>query len=64
MRVVKGHVCIVIDSGLVGSTGGVPREQKMLKGRLPRVIYHQVHQSMKMKNHVSVVNSLWELVQI
>jgi len=36
----------VIDSGLVGSTdfsGGVPREQKMLKGRLSRVIYHQVY---------------------
>ena len=29
----------VIDSGL----GGVPREQKMLKGYLPRVIYHQVY---------------------
>ena len=30
----------MIDSGLVGSTslGGVPREQKMLKGHLPRVI--------------------------
>ena len=26
----------------VGS-GGVPREQKMLKGHLPRVIYHQVY---------------------
>ena len=24
-----------------GSLGGVPREQKMLKGHLPRVIYHQ-----------------------
>jgi len=37
----------VIDSGLVGSTGtslgGVPREQKMLRGHLPRVIYHQVY---------------------
>ena len=34
----------LIDSGLVGSTdlGGVPREQNMLKGHLPRVIYHQV----------------------
>ena len=32
---------MVIDSGLGGSTGGVPREQKMLKGHLPRVIYHQ-----------------------
>jgi hypothetical protein len=32
----------VIDSGLVGSTRGVPREQKMLKGHLPRVIHHRV----------------------
>ena len=33
----------VVDSGLVGSTdlGGVPREQKMFNGHLPRVIYHQ-----------------------
>ena len=23
--------------------GGVPREQKLLKGHLPRVIYHQVY---------------------
>ena len=28
---------------LNGFTGGVPREHKMLKGYLPRVIYHQVH---------------------
>ena len=33
--------------GLVGvgerrALGGVPREQNMLKGHLPRVIYHQV----------------------
>ena len=36
---------LVIDSGLAGSTHfhGVPREQKMLKGHLPRVIYHQVN---------------------
>jgi len=35
----------LIDSGLVGSTdlGGVPREQKMLTGHLPRVIHHQVY---------------------
>ena len=44
----------VIDSGSIGSTdfhsshptgagGGVPREHKMLKGHLPRVIYHQVY---------------------
>ena len=33
----KGDVhSVVIDSGL----GGVPREQKMLKGHLPRVLYH------------------------
>jgi len=40
---------VVPDSGLVGSTGdhtlagplgGVPREQKMLRGHLPRVMYH------------------------
>ena len=28
---------------VVDSPGGVPREQKMLKGHLPRVIYHQVY---------------------
>ena len=37
----------LIDSVLVGSSetslGGVPREQKMLKGHLPRVIHHQVY---------------------
>ena len=27
----------------IGALGGVPREQKMLKGHLPRVIYHQVY---------------------
>ena len=46
-----------IDSGSVGSTdvsfitstgasasmGGAPREEKMLKGHLPRVIYHQAY---------------------
>ena len=31
----------VIDSGLV------PREQKMLKGHLPRVIYHQMYEYTK-----------------
>jgi hypothetical protein len=36
--------CRVIDKGLVGSTlGGVPREQTMLKGHLPMVVYHQVY---------------------
>ena len=32
----------MIDSGLVG---GVPREQKMLKGHLPRAIYQQAYTS-------------------
>ena len=27
----------------LGFLGGVPREQKMLKGHLPRVIYHQAY---------------------
>ena len=31
------------------SEGGVPREQKMLKGHLTRVIYHQVYQYAKIK---------------
>jgi len=46
----------MLDSGLVGSTvfhsshpqgheGGVPREQKMLKGHLPRVVHHRVYLS-------------------
>ena len=34
---------MLYDSGLVGSLGEVPQEQKMLKGHLPRVIYHQVY---------------------
>jgi len=43
----QGGFCpVVIDSGLVGSTnfhlGGAPREQKILKGPLFRVIYHNV----------------------
>ena len=41
----------MIDPGLVGgiSLGGVPPEQKMLKGHLPRVINHQVYLFMKRK---------------
>jgi len=31
------------------SLGGVPREQKMLKGHLSRVIYHQVYSYTKIK---------------
>ena len=39
----------VIDPGLVGSIslGKVPRTQKMLKGHLPRVIYHPVYWNTK-----------------
>jgi hypothetical protein len=38
-------ICILymIDSGFVGSLGGVPREQEMLKGHLSRFIYHQLY---------------------
>ena len=32
--------CIVLPNN---ARGGVPREQKMLKGHLPRVIYHRVY---------------------
>ena len=34
--------CIAYRRGYV-LLGGVPQEQKMLKGDLPRVIYHQVY---------------------
>ena len=37
---------------LSGSLGGVPREQKVLKGHLPRVEYHQVCQYMKIKRYM------------
>jgi len=37
----------LIDSGLVGSLGGVPQEQKTLKGHLPRVIYHRVYSNIR-----------------
>ena len=39
--------CISVDRLRVGWLDGVPREQKMLKGHLPRVIYHQVYQHTK-----------------
>ena len=32
-----------LNSWVIPCLGGVPREQKMLKGHLPRVIYHQVY---------------------
>jgi len=58
-----GRFAGVIDSGLVGSTdfplGGVPGEQKMLKGHLPRVIHHQVYWYTKIGNpHVCIKNGL------
>ena len=31
------------DGGEKRALRGVPREQKMCKGHLPRVVYHQVH---------------------
>jgi len=34
---------VVSEGGERRALGGVPREQKMLKGHLPRVTYHQVH---------------------
>ena len=34
---------------MTDSLGGVPREQKMLKGHLPRVIYHQVYYYTKIR---------------
>ena len=39
LHVLLNGFSFVIDSGL----GGVPREQMMLKGHLPRVIHHQVY---------------------
>jgi hypothetical protein len=35
------------DSGLVGSTDFVSREQKLLKGHIPRVIHHHVYKYTK-----------------
>ena len=34
---------VISEGGARRALGGVPREQKMLKGHLPRVIYHQVY---------------------
>jgi hypothetical protein len=47
-----GIFLVVIDSGLDKerrhlSPGGVPREQTMLQGHLPRVIYHRVYLSIQ-----------------
>ena len=45
----KGFLC-VIDSGL----GGVPWEQKMLEGHLPRVIYHRVYKFAKIQTGLAI----------
>ena len=47
------------DSCLVGSSGGVPRGQKILKEHLPIVIYHQVYQYTKIK--IQIHNDKWLL---
>ena len=39
--------------------GGVPREQKILKGHLPRVIYHQVYLYTKIKRRPRFTLSGW-----
>ena len=39
MRVDEG---VISEGGERRALAGVPREQKMLKGHLPRVIYHQI----------------------
>jgi len=48
---------VVTYAGLVGQPtvppngfGGTPREQKMLKGHLPRVIFHHVYKYTEMKD--------------
>ena len=50
----KRRFPLLIESGLVSSTwtslGGIPREQKMLKGHLPRVIYHRIQFSIQRLN--------------
>jgi len=38
------------------SLGGVPREQKMLKGHLPRVVYHLVYFSIRRKKASNSIN--------
>ena len=39
--------------------GGVPRQQKMLKGHLPRVIYHQVYKYTKIKGFTGNEGAAW-----
>ena len=48
---------LMIDSGFLASVGGVPQEQKMLKGHLPRVIYHQVYEMQRLTvSHSQILN--------
>ena len=47
----------MMDSELVGSTGGVPREQKILKGHLLRVVYHRVYFSIRRSDPVQAIVS-------
>ena len=50
------RLLILIAIGVVDSwLGGVPPEQKMLKGHLPRVIYHPVYTSICREKHLIVV---------
>ena len=44
----KARAAVAKDGNkLRNSLGGVPREQKMLKGHLPRVIYHRVYSNIR-----------------
>jgi len=46
MMMMMKHLVEIVGAALrrrLTSLGGVPREQKMLKGHLPTVIYHQVY---------------------
>ena len=38
---------VISEGGERSALGGVPQEQEMLKGRLPRVIYHQEYLSLR-----------------
>ena len=68
------HQFSIVDRLRVGSTDirgtylkGVPREQTMLMGHLPRVIYHQVYKSTKIARTTPfasalVSNFVWALL--
>ena len=44
---------MISEGGERRALGGVPREQKMLKGHLPRVIYHRVYSNIRNKKTLS-----------